>query len=72
MRQRCRPQSFGEVQGCNTLLYVVVLLQLELSRSSSLTDQLVRKFKDGLGINMTMKTFFTLHITLCEKHTTEW
>ena len=53
MRQRCRPQSFGEVQRCNTLLYVVVLLYLELDRSSSLTDQLVRKFKDSLGINMT-------------------
>ena len=26
MGQRCRPQSFGEVQRCNTLLYVVVLL----------------------------------------------
>ena len=25
-------------------------------------------FKDGLGINMTMKTFFTLHITSCEKN----
>ena len=32
------------------------------------TDQPVRKFKDGLGIKMTMKTFFTLHITSCEKH----
>ena len=32
------------------------------------TDQPVRKFKDGLGINMTMKTFFTLHITSCEKY----
>ena len=26
------------------------------------------EFKDGLGIDMTMKTFFTLHITSCEKH----
>ena len=26
MGQRCRPQSFGEVQRCNTLLYVAVLL----------------------------------------------
>ena len=26
MGQRCRPQSSGEVQRCNTLLYVVVLL----------------------------------------------
>ena len=71
MRQGCRPQSFGEVQRCNTLLYVVFLLQLELSRSSSLTDQLVRKLKDSLGINI-MKIFFTLYITSCEKHSTEW
>ena len=27
---------------------------------------------DGLGINMTMKTFFTLHITSSEKRSTEW
>ena len=26
------------------------------------------EIKDGLGINMTMKTFFTLHIISCEKH----
>ena len=58
MRQGCRPQSFGDVQRCKTLLYVVVLLQLELSRSNSLTDHLVRKFKDSLGINMTMKKIF--------------
>ena len=31
-----------------------------LSKACSPTDQPVRKFKDGLGINMTMKTFFTL------------
>ena len=36
--------------------------------ASSPTDQPVRKLKDGVGINMTMKTFFTLHITSCEKH----
>ena len=29
------------------------------AKSCSPTDQPVRKFKDGLGINMTMKTFFT-------------
>ena len=32
------------------------------------TDQPVRKFKGGMGITMTMKTFFTLHVTSCEKH----
>ena len=36
------------------------------AKSCSPTDQPVRKFKDGLGINMTMKTFFilTYHILL--------
>ena len=42
------------------------------SQVISPTDQPVRKFKDGLGINMTMNTFFTLHITSCEMHSTEW
>ena len=37
------------------------------AKACSPTGQPVRKFKDGLGINMTMKTFFTLHITSCEK-----
>ena len=31
---------------------------MELSRWSSLTHQLVRKFNDGLGIDMNMKKFF--------------
>ena len=30
------------------------------AKACSPTDQPVLKFKDGLGINMTMKTFFTL------------
>ena len=30
------------------------------AKACSPTDQPVRKFKDGLGINMTMKNFFTL------------
>ena len=42
------------------------------AKSCSPTDQPVRKFKYRLGINMTIKTFFTLHITSCEKHSTEW
>ena len=45
---------------------------VDQAKSCSPTDQPVRKFKDGLGINMTMKTLFTLHITSCEKHSTEW
>ena len=31
----------------------------EQAKACSPTDQPVRKFKDGLGINMTNKTFFT-------------
>ena len=38
------------------------------AKPCSPTDQPARKFKDGLGINMTMTTFFTLHFTSCEKH----
>ena len=38
------------------------------AKACSPTDQPVRKFKDGLGINVTKKIFFTLHITSCEKH----
>ena len=38
------------------------------AKACSPTDQPVRKSEDGLGINMTMKTFFTLNITSCEKH----
>ena len=38
------------------------------AKAFSPTDQPVRQFKDSLGINMTMKTFFTLHITSCEMH----
>ena len=34
------------------------------AKACSPTDQPVRKFKDGLGINMTMKTSFTLHLSL--------
>ena len=38
------------------------------AKACSPTDQPVRNFKDGLGINITMKTFFTLHNISCEKH----
>ena len=31
-------------------------------KACSLTDQPVRKFKDGLGINMTQKTFFSFRV----------
>ena len=53
MGQRCRPQSFGEVQRCNPLYFL--LIAQYCCTWASLTDQLVRKFKDSLGINMTMK-----------------
>ena len=57
MGQRCRPQSFGEVQRCNPLCFLLTAAQYCCSWAS-LTDQLVRKFKDSLGINTTMKIFF--------------
>ena len=57
MGQRCRPQSFGEVQRCNPLYFLLTAAQYCCSWAS-LTDQLVRKFKDSLVINMTMKKFF--------------
>ena len=43
------------------------------AKACSPTHQPVQKCKDGLGINMTMKTFFLLHhIASCEKHSMEW
>ena len=33
------------------------------AKACSPTDQPVRKFKDGFGINMTMKIFFTFNIS---------
>ena len=63
MGQRCRPQSLGEVQRCNPLCFLLTAAQHCCSWNflgRALTDQLVRKFKDSLGINMSMKTF-TLH-----------
>ena len=44
MGQRCRPQSFGEVQLCYPLFFVP-LIQYSCSWASH-TDQLVRKFKE--------------------------
>ena len=65
-----KPSSFAVIRleliepGAETCVYQ--------PKACSPTDQPVRNFKDGLGINMTMKTLFTLHITPCEKHSTEW
>ena len=58
MGQRCRPQSFGEVQRCNPLCLLLTAAQYCCCSWASLSDQLVRKFKDSLGINTTMKKFF--------------
>ena len=56
MGECCRPQSFGEVQRCNPLCFLLTAAQYCCSWPS-LTDQLFRKFKDSLGINTTMKKF---------------
>ena len=58
MGQRCRPQSFGEVQRCNPLCFLLAAAQYSCCSRASLTDQLVHKFKDSLGINTTIKKFF--------------
>ena len=58
MEQRCRRQSFGEVQRCNPLCLLLTAAQYCCCSWASLTGQLVRKFKDSWGINTTMKTFF--------------
>ena len=57
MGQRCRPQSFGEVQRCNPLCFSLTAAQYCCCSWAPLTDQLVRKFKDRLGFNTTMKKF---------------
>ena len=47
MGQRCQPQSFGEVQRCYPLYFVP---HTPYSCSwASLTDHLVRKFKERFG-----------------------
>ena len=76
MGQRCRPKSFGAVQRCNPLYFLLTAAPLLYSRRtwgccswSSPTDQLVRKFKDGLGINMTMKnSLFSYPYSSTSKH----
>ena len=47
MGQRCRPQSFGEVQRCNPLCFLLTAAQYCCSSWASLIDQLVRKYKDS-------------------------
>ena len=58
MGQRCRPQSFGGMQRCNPLCFLLTAAQYCCCSWASLTDELVRKFKDSLGINTTMKKIF--------------
>ena len=88
MGQRCRPQRFGEVQRCSPLCFLRTAAQCCCCSWASLTDQLVRKCKDSLGINTTMqklsffvpvqtikKSFFATRTAVqasCEKHSTEW
>ena len=60
MGQRCRPQSFGEVQRCNPLCFLLTAAQYCCCSWATLTDQLVRKFNDRLCINTTMKKVFIL------------
>ena len=55
MGQRCQPQSFGEEQRCNPMCLLLTAAQYCCCSWASPTDQLVRKFNDGLGINTTMK-----------------
>ena len=86
MGQRCRPQSFGEVQRCNPLCFLLTAAQYCCCSWASLTDQLVQKLKDSWGINRTMKETRTDHEenlsfptrtavrvqASCKKHSTEW
>ena len=58
MGQRCQPQSLGEEQRCNPMCLLLTAAQYCCCSWASPTDQLVRKFKDSLGIIMTMKKFF--------------
>ena len=67
MGQRCRPQSFGEVQRCNPLCFLLTAAQYCCCSWASLTDQLVRKFKDSLGINTTKKIFIFVPVQTMKK-----
>ena len=64
MGKRCRPRSFGEVQRCYPL-YFVPHTQYSCSWAS-LTDQLVRKFKERFGTSSTMKARLQEEVRLVE------
>ena len=51
--------SLVEAAEAKSSLEAVSCQMQDQAKACSPTDQHVRKFKDGLGINMTMKTFFT-------------
>ena len=51
--------SLVEAAEVNSSLEAVSCHMQDQAKAYSPTDQPVRKLKDGLGINMTMKTFFT-------------
>ena len=62
-----RDASLAEAAEVKSSLQAVSCQMQDHAKACSPTDQPVRKLKDSLGIKMTMKTFFTLHITSCEK-----
>ena len=67
-----KPSRAGFAVICLELIELGAETCVYQAKACSPTDQPVRKFKDGLGINtsMTMKTYFTLHVTSCEKLST--
>ena len=54
-----RDASLAEAAEVKSSLEAVPCQMQDQAKACSPTDQPVRKFKDSLGINMTMKTFFT-------------
>ena len=55
-----RDASLAEAAEVKSSLEAVSCQMQDQAKACSPTDQPVRKFKDSLGINMTMKTCFTL------------
>ena len=52
--------SLVEAAEVKSSLEAISCQMQDQAKACSPTDQPVRKFKDGLGINMTMKPFLTL------------
>ena len=57
-----RDASLAEAAEVKSSREAVSCQMQDQAEACSPTDQPVRKFKDSLGINMTMKTFFTFQI----------